>query len=44
MMSLSSAFLAGFLAIAAAGIASQAAILTLHGSLSPPAVQLIADK
>jgi hypothetical protein len=44
MMSLSSAFLAGFLAIAAAAIASQTAILTLRGSPSTPAVQLIAGR
>ena len=44
MLSLRSAFLVGFVAIVVTGIASQTAILTLRGSLSNPAVQVIAGR
>ena len=44
MLSLRSALLAGFVAIVVTGIASQAAILTLRGSLSTPAVQGITGR
>jgi hypothetical protein len=44
MLSLRSAFLAGFVAILVAGFASQMAILTLRGALSTSAVELIAGR
>jgi hypothetical protein len=44
MLSLRSAFLAGFVAILLTGIAAQMAILTLRGALLSPAVQLMAGR
>jgi hypothetical protein len=44
MLLLKSAFFVVFIALLVTGLAAQAAILTLHGSLSPHAVQLIAGR
>jgi hypothetical protein len=44
MFSLRSTFLAVFVTIVVTGIASQTAILALRGSLSTPAVQVIAGR